>query len=97
MFKKHLYEIQAHNSMCERDPCHIQITPQHNSLKTRITPKSQVSYRNQISNLQTQHIFTSQSCSCVAKRNSTVMVIITLETILNEKVAYHFCQLVLLF
>jgi len=27
----------------------------------------------------------------------TVVVIITLETILNEKVGYHFCQVILLF
>jgi len=49
----------------------------------------------------------SQSYSCVAKRNSSVMVIIThkkfvmviitLKTILNEKVGYHFCQVILLF
>jgi len=30
------------------------------------------SYRVQISNLQTQHILTSQSYSCFAKRNSTM-------------------------
>jgi len=35
-------------------------------------------------NLQTQHIHTSHSYSCVAKRKSTVMVIITLKTILSE-------------
>jgi len=47
---------------------------------------SQVSYRNLIPNLQTQHILTSQSYSCVAKPNSTVMVILMLnKTILNEK------------
>jgi len=34
---------------------------------------------------------------CVAKRNSTVMIIITLKTILNEKVGYNFCQVILLF
>ena len=47
--------------------------------------------------LLTQHIVTSQSDSCVAKRNSTVMVIITLKTVLNEKVGYYFCQVILLF
>jgi len=47
---------------------------------------TQVSYRIQISNLQTQYILTSQSYSCNAKRNSTATVIITLKTILNEKV-----------
>jgi len=59
---------------------------------------SQVSYRNLIPNLQTQHILTSQSYSCVAKPNSTVMVILMLnKTILNEKVCCHFCQVILLF
>jgi len=29
--------------------------------------------------------------------NATVTVIITLKTILNEKVRYHFCQVILLF
>ena len=42
--------------------------------------------------LQTQHILMSKSYSCVTKRNSTVMVIIKLKTILNEKVGYRFCQ-----
>jgi len=50
-----------------------------------------------ISNSQTQHILTSQSYSCVANRNRTVMVIITLKTILNEIVGYRFCQVILFF
>ena len=64
-------------------------------------------YRKQISDLQIQHIpLTSQTHSCVAKRNRTVMVMIiptTIlndkagKTILNEKVGYHFCQVILLF
>jgi len=68
---------------------------------------SQVSYHIDISNLQTQHILASQSCSCVAKRNNTVMVIITLKnfvmaiitltTVLIAKVSCHFCQVILLF
>jgi len=58
---------------------------------------SQVSYCNQISNLQTQHLLMSRSYSCVAKHNSTVMVIITLKTIMNKKIGYHFCQVILLF
>jgi len=29
---------------------------------------------------------------CVAQHNSTVMVVITLKTILNEKVGYQFCR-----
>ena len=64
-----------------------------------------MSYRNQISNLQTQHILTSQSRSCIVKRNCNgrnyaqnfVMVIITLKKYLNEKVGYHFCRVILLF
>jgi len=56
-----------------------------------------VSSRNQISKLQTQHILTSQRYLCIAKRDSTVMVIITLKTILKEKVGCHFCQVILLF
>jgi len=51
---------------------------------------SQISYRIQISNLQTQHILTSRSYSCVAKRYSTVMIIITL-------IGYYFCHVILLF
>jgi len=42
---------------------------------------SQVSYHIQISNLQKQHILTSQSYSCIAKRNITAMVIIALKTL----------------
>jgi len=30
-----IYSIHAHGSISERDRCRIQITPQHNSLKTR--------------------------------------------------------------
>jgi len=45
-----------------------------------------------MSYLQTLHILKSQSCSCVAERNSTAMVVVTLKTILNEKEGYHFCQ-----
>jgi len=36
----------------------------------------------------------SQGYSCVTKRNSTVMVIIKLKIILNEKVGYRFCQVI---
>jgi len=53
---------------------------------------SQISYCNTISNLQTQHIHTSQSNLCFAQCNITVMVIITFKTILNEKVGYHFAR-----
>jgi len=50
-----------------------------------------------MSNLQTQHVLMSQSDSCVAKRNSIVVGIITLKTIWNEKVGYYFCQVSLFF
>jgi len=53
--------------------------------ETRAVYNSQVKYCIQISNLQTQHILLSQSYSCVAKRNSTVIVIITLKTVLMKK------------
>jgi len=36
---KLIYQIQPHGSVTESDPCRIQITPQNNSLKTKITPK----------------------------------------------------------
>ena len=58
---------------------------------------SRAIYRIQISNLQTEHILTSQSYSCVVKRNNTAVVIITFKSILNEKVSYHFCQVILIF
>jgi len=70
--------------------------PYKNKSKRLIVNKinSQVSYCNQIglSNLQTQHILSSQSYSCFAGSNITVMVIITLKTILNEKVGYHLAR-----
>ena len=50
-----------------------------------------------MSNLPTHHILTSQTYSCAVKRNSTVMVMITFETTLNEEIGYHFCQVILLF
>jgi len=52
----------------------------------------QVNCRNQKSSLQTQHILRSRSYSYDAKRNSTVIVIITLKPFLNEKVGYHFVR-----
>jgi len=33
------FKFQTHVSISERDRCRIQITPQHNSLNTKITPK----------------------------------------------------------
>jgi len=36
MFNKDsFYKTNAYGSISARDPCRIQITPQHNSLKTR--------------------------------------------------------------
>ena len=35
-----------------------------------------------------------KSYSWITKRNSTVMVVINLKTILNEKVGYRFCQVI---
>jgi len=78
---------------CERDPFRIQITPQHNSFKTRMTPKLATAIRYLIY----KHILSSPSYSCVSKRNSTAMVTITLKTILMKKAGYHFCQVILLF
>jgi len=83
--------IHAHGSISEKNLCRVQITSQQNSLKT--SNNSQVSYHIQMTNLQTQLILTSQICFCVAKCNSTVMVIkktTILTTILNEKVENNF-------
>jgi len=41
-------EIHVHGSISERDPCRIQITPQHNSLKISITPKLATAFRHLI-------------------------------------------------
>jgi len=40
-----IYFIHAHDSISEGDPCHMQITPQHNSLKTRVTFKLATAFR----------------------------------------------------
>jgi len=37
-FDKNTY-IHAHGSNSEGDPCRVQMTPHHDSLQTRITPK----------------------------------------------------------
>jgi len=67
---------------------------------------SQVSYRFQITNLQTQPIVTSklfvhcqmqQYCNGHNHAKNFVMAVFTLKTILNEKVGYHFCPVILLF
>jgi len=77
-------------SVRETRPCHIQITPQHDQFKTRITPKLATAIRSP--NLQAQRILRSKSYSCVAERNRTVMVVITLKTILDGKVGYIFVR-----
>jgi len=58
----------------------MQITPEHNSLKTKVTPKLATAFRY-LMYVQTQHILTSENYSCIAKRNSTVMVIVTHNTL----------------
>ena len=79
MFKKDSFIKFMHISASVRETRAVykQITPQYNSLKTRVIPKLATSYLSQMSNLQTQRILTSQGCLCIAKRNSTVIVIIT--------------------
>ena len=86
--------IRAHGSISERP------VPYSNHSTAQFIDNqnnSHVGYRIQICNLQTQHINTSRTYSCVAKCTSTVTVIITLKIILNERVGYHFCQVILLF
>ena len=90
-------EIHAHGSISERYPCRTQITPQRNSLNTRIkTPLADA-----IRYLIYEHITFLRHKVIRALPNATVfcivVVIITLKTILNEKVGYHFCQVILLF
>ena len=71
-------------------PFCIQITQQHNSLKTETTPKLATAFRYLIYKRST---FLRHKVICVLPNATvlcTVMVIITLETILNEKVGNHF-------
>ena len=49
-------KIHAYDSISERDPCHIKITPQHNSLKTRVTPKLATAFRY-LQNTNTAHSY----------------------------------------
>jgi len=58
----------------------MQITPEHNSLNTRVTLKLATAFRY-LMYVQTWHILTSESYSCIAKRNSPVMVIVTHNTL----------------
>ena len=69
MLNKASFIKSMHMPASVRDPCRIQITPQHNSFFKLATAIRYLIYK--------QYILTSQICSCVAKRNSTVKVIIT--------------------
>jgi len=60
------HQILAHGSISERYPCCIQSTPQHNSLKTRITTKLATAFL--ISVLQTQHILLSYVTKLFVRR-----------------------------
>jgi len=72
-------------------------TPQHNSLNTRIKTPLAAAIRYLIY----KHITFLRHKLICALPNATVfcivVVIITLKTILNEIVGYHFCQVILLF
>jgi len=46
MLKKDSFIKSMHMPASVRDPCRIQITPEHNSLKTRITPKLTIWFTN---------------------------------------------------
>jgi len=82
-----------------RDLCRIQINPQHNSLKT--TSFEYIIYKHstfwchkvirELSNSSTLY------CNVHGYTQNFVMAIVTLKATLNEKVGYHFCQLMLLF
>ena len=89
--------MHAHGSISERDPCRTQITSQHNSLNTRIKTPLAATIRYLIY----KHITFLRHKVIHALPNATVfctvVVIITLKTILNEKGGYHFCQVILLF
>jgi len=86
-----------HMAASERDPWRTQITPQHNALNTRIKTPLAAAIRYLIY----KHITFLRHKVIRALPNATVfctvMVIITLKTILNEDVGYHFCQVILLF
>jgi len=83
-----IFKIRAHDSISERDPCRIQITPQHNSFKSRITPKlaaafSDLNYKQ--STFSRHEVISTLSNATVL---CTVMVIMTLKTVLNQEVCY---------
>jgi len=79
--QRFIYEIHAHGIISERDPCSIQITPQHNSFNTRITPKLATTFRYLICQYSTflRHkvIFALPNATVLC----TVLVIITLKTL----------------
>jgi len=72
----------------------MQNTPQHNSLKTRITRKLAKAFRYLI---YKHSPFLRHRVTRALPNAATVKVITTLETILNEEVGYRFCQVILLF
>ena len=74
----------------------MQITTQHNPLKARITPKSANTFRYLICKHSTFLRHKVIRALPNATVFCTVVVIITLKTILNEKVGYQFCQVILL-
>jgi len=99
MLKKDSFilKIHAHDSISERDPCRIQITPQHNSLKSRITPELAAAFSYLIYKQSTSlrhEVFSALPNATVL---CTVMVIITRKTIVNQEVYYYFCQVIPLF
>ena len=73
--QKLIFLINVHGSITEGYPCRIQITPQHNSLKTRTTPKWATAFRYlyKFSTFLRHKVIR-------ALLNCTVMVIITLKT-----------------
>ena len=92
-----LFAKFMHMAASVRDPCRTQITPQHNSLNIRIKTPLAAAIRYLIY----KHIAFLHHKVIRALPNATVfctvVVIITLKTILNEKVGCHFCQVILLF
>jgi len=68
---------------------------EHNSLKIRITPELATAIRYPINKHSTflRHKVIHALANATAL--FTVMVIITLKTIFNEKLGYHFCEVIL--
>ena len=107
MLNKDSFIKFLHLAASVRDPCHVQITLQHNSLKTRINPKLATAFRYLIYKHNTflRHkvirALPNPTVICtvmvINHTQNFVKVIITLEILLNEKVGHHFCQVILLF